>query len=135
MRAYYQATIGYYTNSTVSSIMVHSAWSDTDKVPVAGLCGANGSQLLLVTPSDISSAYLTDDSFMSILSTADINITHSSPHQHYSETYDIKMSYSTYNLSSSPATSFLVTDVTSTSHFSTGTVHSVSACESILHSV
>ena len=129
MRAYYQATIGYYTNSTVSSITVHSAWSDIDQVPVAGLCGANESQLLLVTPSDISSAYSTDYIFTSILSTADIDITHSSPLQHYSNTYGVKMSYSTYILSSSPATSFLVTDVTSTSHFSTGTAHSVSAYE------
>ena len=109
--------------------MVHSAWSDAGKVPVVDLCGANESQLLLTTPSDISSSYSTDDIFMSILSTADIDITHSSPLQHYSETYDLKMSYSTYTLSSSPATSFLVTDVTSTSHFSTGTALIVSAYE------
>ena len=129
MRAYYQANVSFYANSTVSSKMVYSAWSDTNQAPVVDLCGANESQLPLVTSSDFSSSYSTDDIFVSILSTADIDITHSSPLQHYSETYEIKMSYSTYILSSSPATSSLVTGVTSTSHFRTGTAHSVSAYE------
>ena len=123
MRAYYETTIGYYTNSTLSNITVHSAWSDTKMVPLVDLCDTNKSQLHQTTFSDVSSAYATDGLFLSPLTM--VGITQSSLLSPQSEIYHLRTSYSTYTLFSATTSYFLMTDLTSTSHFSSGLVHSV----------
>ena len=126
MRAYYQTSVSYYTNGSMSTITIHSAWSHMEKVPLIDLCGTNQSQLLQNTSGEVSS----QDIFFSMSNT--VITTQSNPLPHSSsllplppETYNFKMSYSIYILPSPTATSFLTIELTSTSHFSAGLAHGV----------
>lgn len=110
MRVYYEASVADFTDGSVSTVAVYSAWSDVKVMPLAHLCA---SDLLQTTSSGASDIFFTTPN-------TDIT-TPSKPlsHSMQSKAIDATLTYSTYVLPSSTDTSFLIV-LTSTSHLSTG---------------
>ena len=110
MRVYYETSVTYFTNSSVSTVAVYSAWSDVKMMPLVHLCVSDLPQTTSSGASDI---------FFTTPNTDITTPSHLLSHSTQSKVFDATLTYSLYPLPSNTYSSFPIV-LTSSTHLRTG---------------